>query len=70
MIVSREGVIPNFSGFEERRGNLFFYANGEEHTYWQLSTLTEEERQQLDKTREVFAMKGLDATLKHLNTPW
>ncbi len=61
---------PNFSGFEERGGDIFFYANGVEHTYWQISTLTEKERQQLDETQKIFAEAGLAATLKHLNTPW
>lgn len=61
---------PNFTGFEEKKGNVFFYVNGVEHTYWQLSTLTALEREKLKTTRRVFAEKGLAAALKYLNTPW
>ena len=61
---------PNFSGFEERGGDVFFYANGVEHTYWQTSTLSSEDKRQLDKARKIFSEQGLAAVLKYLNTPW
>ena len=60
----------DYTGFATNGDYTCLFVDGVEHTYWQLDTLERDERHSLDKARATFARKGLDATLKFLNTPW
>lgn len=60
----------DFTGFVTRGDARFFFIEGCEKCYWQLSTLDQGERAALRKAEEIYARDGANACLTFLELPW